>query len=125
LAVKIRLARGGRKKLARFRVVVTDSRSPRDGRFVETLGYYNPQAEPAEYKLNAERIGYWLGSGAVLSTTVKNLMKKDNTMAKIEAIEKGLAADAVETKAVKERGVKAKARAKKKSAEAEATTDSE
>ena len=72
MAVKIRLARGGRKKLARYRVVAADSRSPRDGRFIETLGYYNPQAEPKEFKLNAERIGYWMDQGAKPSDTVNS-----------------------------------------------------
>ena len=72
----IRLARYGKKKMASYRVVVIDKRSPRNGRFVENVGTYNPLKEPAEVKLNAERIKYWLGCGAQPSDTVRSFLKK-------------------------------------------------
>jgi small subunit ribosomal protein S16 len=71
----IRLARYGKKKMASYRVVVIDKRSPRNGRFVENVGTYNPLKEPAEVKLNAERIKYWLGCGAQPSDTVRSFLK--------------------------------------------------
>ncbi len=90
MSVKIRLARGGRKKIARYRIVVADSRSPRDGRFIETLGTYNPQAQPKEFTINVKRIGHWLHQGAEVSETVRNLLVQDNFKEKLEAVEKGL-----------------------------------
>ena len=72
----IRLARYGKKKMASYRVVVIDKRSPRNGRFVENVGTYNPLKEPAEVKLNAERIKYWIGCGAQPSDTVRSFLKK-------------------------------------------------
>ena len=62
--VKIRLKRMGMKKMPFYRLVVTDSRNPRDGRFIEEVGYYNPLTEPVELKINEERAKYWLGVGA-------------------------------------------------------------
>ncbi len=116
MAVKIRLARGGRRKLARYRVVAADSRSPRDGRFIETLGYYNPQAQPKEFKLNIERIGYWLDQGAIVSQTVKSLMDQDRFAEKLEGIKKGLTEDALnierKPEKVKKAALSAKAKAK-------------
>ena len=90
MAVKIRLARYGKKKVARYRIVVADSRSPRDGRFIETVGNYNPQAEPKEFTVNVKRMGYWLHQGAAVSGTVKNLLDQDRFREKLEAVEKGL-----------------------------------
>jgi small subunit ribosomal protein S16 len=72
----IRLARYGKKKMASYRVVVIDKRSPRNGRFVENVGTYDPLKNPAEVKLNAERIKYWLGCGAQPSDTVRSFLKK-------------------------------------------------
>jgi small subunit ribosomal protein S16 len=74
--VKIRLARGGRKKRPFYRVVAADSRMARDGRFLEVLGTYNPISNPKEIKFKNERVEYWLGEGAQMSDTVKNLYKK-------------------------------------------------
>ena len=71
----IRLARFGKKKLPCYRVVVTDKRRPRNGRFVEIVGTYDPLKKPAEVKLNAERIKYWLGCGAQPSDTVRSFLK--------------------------------------------------
>lgn len=76
MAVKIRLRRMGAKKAPFYRVVVADSRSPRDGKFIEELGYYNPITEPAEIKIDAEKAKKWLENGAQPSDTVKSLLKK-------------------------------------------------
>ena len=76
MPVKIRLRRMGRKKQPHFRVVVSDSRFPRDGRFVETLGYYKPLSDPARLVLDLERVDYWLHEGASPSDTVRSLIGK-------------------------------------------------
>ena len=75
MAVKIRLTRVGSKKNPIYRVVVADSRSPRDGRFIEIVGRYNPQTDPSTISLDAERIQEWIGKGAQPSDSVKRLMK--------------------------------------------------
>ena len=82
MAVKIRLKRMGSKKRPFYRVVVADSRSPRDGRFIETVGTYNPLVEPAEVKLNEDSIMAWLNNGAQPSDTVKNLLSNAGIMKK-------------------------------------------
>ena len=74
--VKIRLRRMGAKKAPFYRVIVADSRDPRDGKFVEEIGYYNPLTEPAEIKIDAEKADKWLKSGAQPTDTVKALLKK-------------------------------------------------
>ena len=74
--VKIRLRRMGAKKNPYYRVVVADSRSPRDGRFIEELGTYDPIAEPAQIKIDLERAKYWISNGAQPTDTVKALLKK-------------------------------------------------
>jgi small subunit ribosomal protein S16 len=71
----IRLARYGKKKLPSYRVVVIDKRRPRNGRFVEVVGTYDPLKKPAEVKLNAERIQYWLTCGAQPSDTVRSFIR--------------------------------------------------
>ena len=76
MSVKIRLRRMGKKKQPHYRIVVTDSRSPRDGRFVENLGYYNPIPDPALLRVDLERVDYWLGEGAITSPTVGSLVTK-------------------------------------------------
>ena len=78
MAVKIRLRRMGAKKAPFYRVVVADSRYPRDGRFIEELGYYNPLTTPAEVKIDAEKAKKWIANGAQPTETVKALLKKDN-----------------------------------------------
>jgi len=77
MAVKIRLARYGAKKRPFYRIVVADGRYPRDGRFLENVGTYNPMVEPNEVTLKKERIEYWLGQGATPSDTVNSLLKKE------------------------------------------------
>ena len=74
--VKMRLRRLGAKKAPFYRVVVADSRYPRDGRFIEEIGYYNPQTEPAEIKIDADKAKDWLVKGAQPTETVRNLLKK-------------------------------------------------
>ncbi|HHV59906.1 MAG TPA: 30S ribosomal protein S16 [Clostridiaceae bacterium] len=76
MAVKIRLKRMGAKKTPFYRVVVADSRSPRDGRFIEELGYYNPVSDPVEIKIDGEKAQKWLKNGAQPTDTVKYLLKK-------------------------------------------------
>ena len=73
MAVKIRLRRMGSKKAPFYRVVVADSRSPRDGRFIEEIGYYNPLTEPVEVKINEEKATEWLKKGAQPTDVVKRL----------------------------------------------------
>ena len=76
MAVKIRLRRMGAKKAPFYRVGVADSRSPRDGRFIEEIGYYNPTTEPSEIKIDAEKANKWIANGAQPTETVKVLLKK-------------------------------------------------
>ena len=73
--LSIRLARVGKKKMPSYRVVVIDKRRPRNGRFVEIVGTYNPLKNPAEIKLDAERIKFWLGRGAQPSDTVVSFLR--------------------------------------------------
>lgn len=76
MAVKMRLRRIGAKKAPFYRVIVADSRSPRDGRFIEEIGYYNPLTEPAEIKIDGEKAKKWIANGAQPTETVKSLLKK-------------------------------------------------
>ena len=76
MAVKIRLKRMGAKKAPFYRIVVADSRYPRDGRFIEEIGYYNPLKEPVEVKVDAEKAKTWIKNGAQPTDTVKALFKK-------------------------------------------------
>ena len=76
MAVKMRLRRMGAKKAPFYRVVVADERSPRDGRFIDEIGYYNPLTNPAEIKIDAEKAEKWLNNGAQPTETVKSLLKK-------------------------------------------------
>ena len=76
MAVKMRLTRMGAKKAPFYRVIIADSRSPRDGRFIDTIGTYNPLTNPVEIKLDAEKAKKWLGNGAQPTETVKSLLKK-------------------------------------------------
>ena len=77
MAVKIRLTRKGTKKKPFYRIVAADVESPRDGRFIETLGTYDPMADPAKVTLKEERVSYWLGEGAEPTTTVRSILKKE------------------------------------------------
>lgn len=75
MAVKMRLKRMGQKKLPFYRIVVADARSPRDGRFIEEIGTYNPNVEPSEIKFNEEATKKWLANGAQPTETVAKLLK--------------------------------------------------
>jgi small subunit ribosomal protein S16 len=77
----IRLTRKGAKKQPVYRVVVTDKEAKRDGRFVEIVGHYNPCREPAELKLDRERIDYWIARGAQPSETVRSLLRRNEPAA--------------------------------------------
>ena len=77
MAVRIRLARHGAKKKPFYRIVVADSESPRDGRYLEAVGTYNPLLDPAEITVKQERVQYWLAQGAIPTDTVKSLLKKE------------------------------------------------
>lgn len=77
MAVKIRLRRMGAKKAPFYRVVVADSRYPRDGRFIEEIGYYNPMENPPAIKIDAEKAKKWIENGAQPTDTVKVLLKKN------------------------------------------------
>ncbi|MBQ2698406.1 MAG: 30S ribosomal protein S16 [Firmicutes bacterium] len=76
MATKIRLKRMGAKKAPFYRVVVADSRYPRDGRFIEEIGYYDPSKDPANIHIDVERAEHWISTGAEVSETVKALFKK-------------------------------------------------
>ncbi len=77
MAVKIRLARHGRKKRPFYRIVVADERFRRDGRFLEKVGTYNPLADPAEVSVKKERVTYWLDQGALPTDTVRSLLRRE------------------------------------------------
>ena len=123
----------GRKKQPHYRVVVADSASSRDGRFVETLGYYKPLSDPARLVLDLERVDHWLAEGASPSGTVKSLISKarrggdakvavgdeDPGERKVKRAEKLAARRAVEQKAVADKAAKAAAAAEEAAEEAE------
>ena len=80
MSVKIRLKRIGAKKAPFYRVVVADSRYPRDGRFIEEIGYYNPNTSPAEVSIDGEKAKKWIANGAQPTDTVKALLKKNGVL---------------------------------------------
>lgn len=80
MPVRIRLMRMGRRKRPFFRVVVADSRSPRDGKFLETLGYYDPLKEPYEFKVDPEKVKKWLERGAEPTETVRALLRREGLL---------------------------------------------
>ena len=80
MAVRIRLKRMGAKKRPFYRIVVADSRAPRDGKYIEEIGYYNPMTEPCELKIDGEKAKKWIDNGAQPSDTVRALLKKNGTI---------------------------------------------
>ena len=88
MAVKIRLKRMGSNKKPFYRIVVADSRSPRDGKFIEEIGYYNPVSPPKKIKINDEKAVKWLSNGAQPTDTVKTLLVNNGIMEKFEASKK-------------------------------------
>ena len=89
MAVKIRLKRMGAKKAPFYRIVVADSRSPRDGRFIDQIGTYNPLKTPAEINIDEEAAQKWLNNGAIPTDTVKNLLSKAGIMEKYHNSKQG------------------------------------
>jgi small subunit ribosomal protein S16 len=79
--IKLRLRRMGAKKRPSYRIVAADSRSPRDGRIIESLGYYDPLTDPATVKVNEDRVRHWLSVGAQPSDTVRNLLRRQGLVA--------------------------------------------
>lgn len=88
MATKIRLRRLGAKKSPFYRLVVADSNAPRDGRFIEEIGYYDPTKNPAIVKIDEEKVLQWLATGAQPSDTVKSLLRKAGIMAKFHESKK-------------------------------------
>lgn len=134
MAVKIRMKRLGAKKRPFYRIVVADERSPRDGKFIEEIGYYNPISEPKEFKIDSERVNYWIGVGAKPTTTVARLLKTDfedlakQVEAKKQAEAEKKAKEAEERRLKREAEEKAKAEAEEKArleAEAQAEENAE
>lgn len=80
MAVKLRLKRMGQKKKPFYRIVAADSRAPRDGRFIEQIGYFNPLTEPVELKIDAEKAQKWIKTGAQPTDTVRALLKKSGIL---------------------------------------------
>lgn len=95
MATKIRLQRMGRKKKPFYRIVVSDSRSPRDGRFIESIGYYDPLPEPVDLKIDEKKALQWLNTGAIPSDTVKNLFSSKGIIIKFDMLKKGLPEDKI------------------------------
>lgn len=122
--VKIRLRRTGAKKQPSYRVVIADSRSPRDGRFIEIVGHYNPRTDPATFNIQEERVLYWLSVGAQPTDTVQHLLKNTGTLERFARLKQGGELDSLlaEAKASRERqGEALEPQAKAKSAAVAAT----
>ncbi len=116
MTVRLRLQRRGAKKNPFFRIVAADKRKPRDGRFIENLGTYNPVTDPPELRINEERVDYWMQQGAQPSDTVRSLIRKlKNGEFGVNLAEEG--ADAAARAAKAEARRKAKEEARKKAAE--------
>jgi len=98
LAVKLRLRRMGKKKQPIYKVVAADSRSPRDGKFIEAIGLYNPKTNPATVEIKEERALYWLGVGAQPTDTVKNLLSNQGIILKRELKKNGLSEEQISVK---------------------------
>jgi small subunit ribosomal protein S16 len=97
--VKIRLRRVGSKRQASYRVVVTDSRSPRDGRFIEVIGFHNPRTEPETVQIQEDRALYWLSVGAQPTDAVTRLLKSSGTLARFERLKQGESIEALAAEA--------------------------
>ncbi|MCX8113176.1 MAG: 30S ribosomal protein S16 [Bacteroidia bacterium] len=96
MAVKLRLRRDGRTHYAFFHLVAADSRAPRDGRFIEKLGYYNPNTHPPEIKFDHARVLYWLQNGAQPTETVRSLLSKEGILLKLHLWRKGKTSEEIE-----------------------------
>jgi small subunit ribosomal protein S16 len=96
LAVKLRLRRLGKKKQPIYKIVAADSRSPRDGKFLEALGVYNPLTNPHSIELKEDRVNYWLDNGAQLTNTVKSLLNQKGITLKRDLVKHKVSADKIE-----------------------------
>ncbi len=94
--VKLRLKRIGKRHYPVYKIVAADSRSPRDGRFIESVGTYNPNIDPMEIKLNEGRVRYWLKVGALPTDTVRSLLKREGLILKLHLEKKGAAQETIE-----------------------------
>jgi small subunit ribosomal protein S16 len=97
--VRIRLRRVGLKKQPSYRIVVADRESPRDGRYIEIIGFYNPRTEPVQMDIKEDRALYWLNVGAQPSEAVARILKKVGTMDRLERLHKGETLEALATEA--------------------------
>lgn len=97
--VRIRLRRVGRKKQPSYRIVVADARSPRDGRYIEIIGFYNPRTQPATMTVKEDRALYWLQQGAQPSDAVHRILDKLGTVGRLERLQKGEAMEALVSEA--------------------------
>jgi small subunit ribosomal protein S16 len=132
LAVKLRLKRMGKKKQPVYKVVAADSRSPRDGKFIEAIGLYNPKTDPATVEIKEARALYWLGVGAQPTDTVRNILTHQGILLKRELMKNGLSEEQIADKIsewnkLKEAKLAASAtkKGKKVSAEKQDKTDGE
>ncbi len=138
MAVKLRLRKMGKKKQPVYKVVAADSRSPRDGKFIEAIGLYNPKVDPAQIEIKEDRALYWLGVGAQPTDTVKNIFTNQGILLKRELKKKGLSEEQIAVKfdewnklkeanlaaALKKKSEKAKAKKQKSAEKEESKTDS-
>ncbi|HET9921930.1 MAG TPA: 30S ribosomal protein S16 [Ktedonobacteraceae bacterium] len=99
MAVKIRLKRMGKKKMPSYRVVVADARSPRDGRIIEKIGWYNPLSNPSTLQIDEEKALKWLKNGAQPTEVVVSLLKRTGTMERFEQAKAARTADTLQTPA--------------------------
>ncbi len=105
MAVKIRLKRMGSKKKPFYRVIATDSRNARDGRFIETLGYYNPMPDPPHIKIEEESLFRWLDRGAIPSVNTESILRRIGVMQKWQLLKQGVKKEDLEAK-LEEMGIK-------------------
>ena len=97
MAVKLRLTRMGRKKMPFYRIVAIDSRKRRDGEYLDKIGHYNPQSEPAEIVINKDKAITWLDRGAIPSETVKSFLRRKGILLEWDLLKRGLDKEAIET----------------------------
>lgn len=125
MAVKLRLRRMGKKRQPIYKIVAVDARAPRDGKFIEAVGSYNPKTNPHTVDVNVERALYWLNVGAQPTDTVRSLLRQTGVTLKRELIKRGLSLDEVETRVnewkAEREAAKAKKSTEKKAKKASAT----
>ena len=96
--VKLRLKRMGKKHIPLYKIVAADARSPRDGRFIESVGHYNPHTDPMLITFKEDRVLYWLNNGAKPTETVKSLLRKEGVMMKFRLSKSKVSAEKIEEK---------------------------